>query len=588
MKKYITLSFDLIFAAVIFLCLITAASADVYGKPAPAASDFDFDPLTGVVSCREEEIGEYSVVYVNSEGVRLTELPTAPGMYTVKVSTNENDAYKACDELTGPWFYYIDTGSVSVGAVNGKLTYGTAGTVRYNLKWTGVSLNVTSNDSAPAVKWISSEPEGIGVSFSNRYSTLSLTSSKNAAAPAGTYTFNVTYGSLISEKLTLVIEPKSVKMPEITDTMAYNAKEQHPAAAGTGYIISGTGSAEAVGRYKAVIELADVNNYVWNDGTVKPLTVNWEITKRPVVVSNVKVYDKICDGTCTCEINCTEARFKGVLKGDELGCSGVGSFENPRVGSGKNVELTLTLEGPDKDNYFIDPASQTFACGTIVRGNGEGKAEYVTEPEHNYRNGDIAGGSEAIKQILSSDDLKLIKNGANVKVWLSISDISSSISKKDIQKIESASDGANIGAYLDINIFTKYGENTEAVKLSETKEEVTIEFKVPQNLKNKNSSMYRTYQLVRIHDGNVEVLDAEYNSSNDMLCFKTDKFSTYALIYKDVRVKDAKRDFFVFDTQSRSNKLLFAMIGIILSGSVAANFYMVKKPEKKRAYSEKH
>ena len=85
----------------------------------------------------------------------------------------------------------------------------------------------------------------------------------------------------------------------------------------------------------------------------------------------------------------------------------------------------------------------------------------------------------------------------------------------------------------------------------------------------------------------VEVLDAEYNSADDMLCFRTDKFSTYALIYKDIRVKDARRDFFKFDTQSRSNKLLFAMIGIILSGSVAVNFYMVKKPEKKSAYSGK-
>ena len=154
--------------------------------------------------------------------------------------------------------------------------------------------------------------------------------------------------------------------------------------------------------------------------------------------------------------------------------------------------------------------------------------------------------------------------------------------------MESVSDGANVGAYLDINIFTKYGENTEAVKLSETNEEVTIEFKVPQNLKNKNSSIYRTYQLVRIHDGIVEVLDAEYDSSDDMLCFRTDKFSTYALIYKDIRVKDARREFFVFDTQSRSNRLLFSMIAIVLAGALAANFYLVKKPEKNSSYTGKH
>lgn len=586
MKKYIAVSLNLIFAALISLLLITGASADFYGKPSPTASDFDFDPLTGTVSCRDENIGAYTVVYVDSEGVRLSELPSAPGMYTVKVSTDENESYKACSELTGPWFYYVDTGDVSVAAGTGKLVYGAEGTVRYNIVWSGVDLGAA--DSAPAVKWISNEPEGLRVSFSNRYSTLAISSARGAAVPAGTYLFKLTYGTLASDELQLVIEPKTVKKPEITETMPYNGKVQSPAKSSDGYMISGVGSADAVGSYKAVIELADVSNYVWDDGTTKPLTVNWEITRRPVTVSNVKIYDKICDGTRTCEVNCTEAKFKGILKGDELSCSGVGSFENPRVGSGKSVELTLTLEGPDKDNYYIDPSSQTTACGTIVRGSGEGKAEYVTEPEHNYRNGDIAGRSEAIDQILSNDDIRLVKNGANVKVWLSISDISSSVSNTVIKKVESASAGANVGAYLDINIFTSYGESTEAVKLSETREEVTIEFKVPQNLKNKNSSIYRTYQLVRIHDGKVEVLDAEYNSSDDMLCFKTDKFSTYALIYKDIRVKDARRDFFVFDTQSRSNKLLFSLIGIVLAGSLAVNFYLAEKPKKDFAYTGKH
>ena len=588
MKRAVLLSFKIIFAVLFSLCLIIGASADVYGKPAPTPADFDFDPLTGSIDCRQDNIGEYSVVYVDEQGVRLTELPTAPGMYTVKVSTVENEQYRACEELTGPWFYYVDTGAVSVGSGNGKLTYGTAGTVRYTITWSGVSLKGVGSDSAPSVKWVTAEPDDITVAFSNSYTALSVSSPRNSSAQAGTYLFRVVYGTLVSEDLTLEIAPKTVRLPQITETFAYNGKEQSPAVSGEGYILSGSGSAEAVGIYKAVIELADVKNYVWEDGTTKPLTVNWEITKRPVVVSNVKVYDKICDGTCTCDINCSEAKFKGLLKGDELSCSGVGSFENPRVGSGKNVSLTLTLEGPDKDNYSIDPDSQTFACGTIVRGNGEGKAEYVTEPEHNYRNGDITGGSEAIEKILSADDIRLIRNGANVKVWLSISDISASISNADIRKIESASEGANVGAYLDINIFTRYGENTEAVKLSETREEVTIEFKVPQNLKNKNSSIYRTYQLVRIHDGQTEILDAEYNSSDDMLCFKTDKFSTYALIYKDTRVKDTRRDFFVFDTQSRSNKLLFAMIGIVLAASFTANLYFRNKPGKKSTYTGKH
>ena len=43
--------------------------------------------------------------------------------------------------------------------------------------------------------------------------------------------------------------------------------------------------------------------------------------------------------------------------------------------------------------------------------------------------------------------------------------------------------------------------------------------------------------MLRIHDGDVDILDAAYDKTTNKLTFKTDKFSTYAIIYIDSAVE---------------------------------------------------
>ena len=588
MKRHAVFSF--IFVLLFALLLAVGASAEYSDKTAPVAGDFDYDPETGTVRWIYEGLSGITTVYVDSEGVVHTARPTVPGTYTVKVSTTENDVFKAGSDITGPWLYYIDKGTVEVSVRSGKLVYGEKNSLVYNVAWSGVSFRNVPASDMPTLSWPAGQPEGLQAAFSYNSTVLTFSTAKGSDVPAGTYKCFVIFGSLVSQEIDVKVEPKEVAIPEITTELAYNGKVQAPVKSGEGYTLRGTGSSDSVGIYAAALELADTNNYIWDDGTRTPVMVNWEITKRPVTVSNIKVFDKICDGTTTCVINCTEAQFKGILKDDELSCTAIGRFDSPGVGSGKTVHLTITLTGPDKDNYYIDENSQTFASGTIVRAEEVGTVQYVSEREMNYRSGDLINGQAALNTILSAEDLKLIKNGADLKIWLSVSDITASVSSKDVETVEKVCGDSKIAAYMDVNIFRQYGYGTgeDVSKVSETKSEVEIELKVPKDLINHNSTVTRNFQVVRVHNGVAEVLDADYDKESNTIVFRTDRFSTYALVYNDVKIRPKQLDFFRIDFSSTSLRVLFVLIVFVLVGAQVCYFVYGKKTTKREVYTGKH
>ena len=86
--------------------------------------------------------------------------------------------------------------------------------------------------------------------------------------------------------------------------------------------------------------------------------------------------------------------------------------------------------------------------------------------------------------------------------------------------------------YLDINLFKKVGDIPE-VKIPDLNEKMTIQIKIPDEFINTDTTIMREYGIVRIHDGDAEILDVEYNESTKFLTVDTDHFSTYALVYVD-------------------------------------------------------
>ena len=80
---------------------------------------------------------------------------------------------------------------------------------------------------------------------------------------------------------------------------------------------------------------------------------------------------------------------------------------------------------------------------------------------------------------------------------------------------------APMSFFLDISMFKKIGDISS--KITELDSPLTISFEVPFAFRDIK------FELLRVHNGNVESLVYEYDKDTFILTFKTDKFSTYVL-----------------------------------------------------------
>ena len=101
------------------------------------------------------------------------------------------------------------------------------------------------------------------------------------------------------------------------------------------------------------------------------------------------------------------------------------------------------------------------------------------------------------------------------------------------------SQDSNVGMYLDINLYKKVESNPSATQVAETQKDINISVDVPEELINENENVTRSYQIIRVHNGVSETLDTQYDAETESLTFNTNKFSTYVITYKDVKVDNS-------------------------------------------------
>lgn len=74
--------------------------------------------------------------------------------------------------------------------------------------------------------------------------------------------------------------------------------------------------------------------------------------------------------------------------------------------------------------------------------------------------------------------------------------------------------------------------------VTNTNGELKITFEMPEKLINTDTSVTREYSIIRVHSGEAEILDCEYDKTTAKGSFVTDKFSTYAIAYNDITEKE--------------------------------------------------
>ena len=131
-----------------------------------------------------------------------------------------------------------------------------------------------------------------------------------------------------------------------------------------------------------------------------------------------------------------------------------------------------------------------------------------SEIEKNYKN-----DADTVKEIESSvkltdEEKEAVKAGADIKFNIVVKDEVKAGDKELIDtKISSLVNNGVVGKVFDITIEKQVGSNA-AVK-AEFNSEITLKVQVPEELINKDDSKTRTYKIIRVHDGEVTVIDKE-------------------------------------------------------------------------------
>lgn len=132
---------------------------------------------------------------------------------------------------------------------------------------------------------------------------------------------------------------------------------------------------------------------------------------------------------------------------------------------------------------------------------------------------------------LSEDENQAVKARNKTQFVLSASGMTPT--KEEIALIQSVLGNNVIGQYLNLNLTLKISGRADR-QITDLSAPMYIAITIPQNLVNNDSSIERTYRIVRIHDGVATLIDGTYDAATNQFTFATDGFSTYALVYEDV------------------------------------------------------
>lgn len=175
----------------------------------------------------------------------------------------------------------------------------------------------------------------------------------------------------------------------------------------------------------------------------------------------------------------------------------------------------------------------TCSCGkkdeVVVPVTGTSGDVTVESESTNAYTGKLAN-QEEIENIvpLTKEEQLSIVNGDDLVISLVVKDIKDTVSAAHKTEIEKKLTGKQLGTYLDVKLLKQIG-SAQATEVTNTKGVVKIAFVVPEELR----SAKRTFTILRLHNGVVDEITPTFDATTNTLTFETDRFSTYALVYKD-------------------------------------------------------
>ena len=211
-------------------------------------------------------------------------------------------------------------------------------------------------------------------------------------------------------------------------------------------------------------------------------------------------------------------------------------YRSDKAQCDENLPIHITVTAPGSE----------IASGTTASSSSSSTTEKMATVTANV-------DTEALlNSILTEEEIALIKSGEALNVVISVDEkkeeplpeteqklTTEAVAKVQTNSLSSEEQEAKtavtkIAAILDINLEAQIGDNVTH-QLTETGAPVELSVTLPEDIPAAAEGTTRTYRVIRIHNGEVTILDAELKDGK--ICFSSDKYSTYILVYTDVAAK---------------------------------------------------
>ena len=169
---------------------------------------------------------------------------------------------------------------------------------------------------------------------------------------------------------------------------------------------------------------------------------------------------------------------------------------------------------------------------TIYTKNEPGEISKTNPENKNYGNADLIVKDTDLISIIpfTKDEEYQIEIGKDTKIFLKVIEKETSANEESLINEELTKDDLKIIKILDITLYKQVGDNTP-LAIEKTNKKVQIVIDIPEEYINKDSSIIRTFKIIKIHDGKTSIITPE--EKDGKLYFETDEFSTYVITYED-------------------------------------------------------
>ena len=270
---------------------------------------------------------------------------------------------------------------------------------------------------------------------------------------------------------------------------------------------------EDVGTYKIKVSQKEGSNpnyditFKYGTYTINPLSID----KGTVVLGNVLKY--------TGEKQTQEVE-QVLVNGKALNKEDYEVLDNQATKEGKHV-LTIKAKGNNHTGSF------EYAYVILPKDSDKiGTGSFTVKTT-----GDVEISRDEVIDLLienkkiTANELSEVAEGKKIEIVLEVKEAQAN------ELIETSTKGYKVGKYLDITLYKSVNGTNESIH--ELTKVLKVTIKVPEELINKDSKTKREYYIARSHNGKVDILETIYDEKTNSLTFETDKFSDYAIIYKD-------------------------------------------------------